>query len=86
VLGDGAERSEHGPFDRICLTAAPAEMPMELARQLKMGGRMVAPIGTHEQKLVVWDRTIEGFDKRDSIAVRFVPMTHNTTQTKEEKG
>jgi protein-L-isoaspartate(D-aspartate) O-methyltransferase len=74
--GDGfAGWREHGPYDRICLTAAPDVVPDAIPEQLKVGGRMVAPVGERHQRLVVWIRRENGFDRSTSIGVRFVPMT-----------
>ena len=74
--GDGfAGWREHGPYDRICLTAAPDFVPDAIPEQLKVGGRMVAPVGARHQRLVVWVRRENGFDRSTSIGVRFVPMT-----------
>jgi protein-L-isoaspartate(D-aspartate) O-methyltransferase len=45
LTGDGADGwPEFSPFDRILLTASPDHMPGQLADQLAVGGRMVAPV------------------------------------------
>ena len=77
LTGDGADGwPEFSPFDRILLTASPDHMPGQLADQLAVGGRMVAPVkAVSGQRLVVWDRLEKGFTEQNSIAVRFVPMT-----------
>ena len=74
--GDGAKGWPEGaPFDRVILTCAPAEIPATLLNQLKTGGIMVAPEGRdREQSLVVIRRTEEGFDRRELLPVRFVPL------------
>ncbi len=67
---------EQAPFDGILLTAAPEEVPEELFEQVRVGGRIVAPLG-HEggrQELVVLDRTTDGFDRRVLDYVAFVPL------------
>ena len=52
---------EEAPFDGIMLTAAPDEMPTPLVDQLKVGGRIVAPIGEFpNQILYVIHKTEEG--------------------------
>ena len=85
--GDGAAGwSKHAPFDRICVTAAPARIPEALGKQLRVGGRMVSPLGVLEQRLVVWDRTSRGFEKLENIAVRFVPMVDSNSQITGEIG
>ena len=76
--GDGyAGWPEHAPFDRIILTAAPAEIPGELVKQLAAGGRLVAPVGptSRSQSLVVLTKDADGrVRRRRSLGVRFVPM------------
>jgi protein-L-isoaspartate(D-aspartate) O-methyltransferase len=68
---------EEAPFDRIILTAAPPNIPEALIRQLKAGGKLVAPVGESPfgQELVVVDKTADGkLRRRSIIPVRFVPM------------
>jgi protein-L-isoaspartate(D-aspartate) O-methyltransferase len=77
-VGDGYEGwPEHAPFDAIVLTAAPTHVPKPLLDQLKLGGRLVAPVGGdgHEQKLLVMTRTEQGLSTEVAAYVRFVPMT-----------
>ena len=51
-LGDGYEGwSEHAPFDAIIVTAAPDKIPRALINQLKLGGKMVVPVGAYSQEL-----------------------------------
>ena len=75
-FGDGAKGWPEGaPFDRVILTCAPPEIPATLLNQLKAGGIMVAPEGRdREQSLVVIRRTEEGFERRELLPVRFVPL------------
>jgi len=76
--GDGYKGwPEKAPFDAIIVTAAPPEIPMELAEQLEIGGRMVVPVGSFFQELYLITRTDAGFDKRALLPVRFVPMVHS---------
>ncbi|HET8704880.1 MAG TPA: protein-L-isoaspartate(D-aspartate) O-methyltransferase [Pseudomonadales bacterium] len=63
-----------GPFDGIMVTAAPAEIPLELQDQLAVGGRMVIPVGEQAQELRVITRTPTGFSAKVIEAVRFVPL------------
>ncbi|MBI5281791.1 MAG: protein-L-isoaspartate(D-aspartate) O-methyltransferase [Candidatus Solibacter usitatus] len=66
---------EEAPFDRIILTAAPPEIPQELIRQLKNGGRLIAPVGRQWQDLVVIDKDAAGkVSERVQYPVVFVPM------------
>ena len=75
-FGDGAKGWPEGaPFDRVILTCAPPEIPATLLNQLKTGGIMVAPEGRdREQSLVVIRRMEVGFERRELLPVRFVPL------------
>ncbi len=78
--GDGyAGWPEHAPFDRIMVTAAPAEIPKPLIDQLAPRGRLVIPVGEQgrTQWLTVVDRTAQGVTERRTIPVRFVPFTRS---------
>jgi protein-L-isoaspartate(D-aspartate) O-methyltransferase len=75
-VGDGYMGwPEHSPFDRIIVTAAPEFIPRPLIEQLKEGGRMIIPVGTLNQELIVLEKTKSGITQRSTIPVRFVPMT-----------
>jgi protein-L-isoaspartate(D-aspartate) O-methyltransferase len=68
---------EEAPFDGIITTAAAPNIPKKLTDQLKIGGRMVIPVGpaNSTQILYIIQRTESGLDIVPNIAVRFVPMT-----------
>lgn len=75
-VGDGyAGWPEHAPYDAIVVTAAPPEIPRPLIEQLRIGGRLVIPVGRRRQELRVLTRLEDGIDDRGVFAVRFVPMT-----------
>lgn len=75
--GDGYKGwAEHAPFDCIIITAAPEEIPQELVNQLKVGGRMVLPVGKWSQDLILITKDATGIKKESIIPVRFVPMVH----------
>ncbi|HEX6850555.1 MAG TPA: protein-L-isoaspartate(D-aspartate) O-methyltransferase [Candidatus Polarisedimenticolaceae bacterium] len=75
-IGDGYDGwPEAAPFHAIVVTAAPDTIPKPLLEQLKVGGRLVIPVGVADQELVVVTRTAEGFRRESVIPVRFVPMT-----------
>lgn len=66
---------EAAPYDGIMVTAAPEGVPLELVRQLRIGGCMVIPVGTRElQGLVRIIRTAEGYEKEVLEQVAFVPL------------
>lgn len=76
-IGDGYEGwRARAPYDAIILTAAPPrEIPRPLLDQLKVGGRLVAPVGRLEQQLIRVTRTHTGYEREVIADVRFVPMT-----------
>ena len=78
-VGDGRRGwAEAAPFDRIIVTAAPAEIPEPLRAQLAPGGRLVIPVGgdPEVQTLKVLRRGADGAEEvSDLLAVRFVPLT-----------
>ena len=76
-IGNGYEGwPEEAPFDVIELTAAPAKIPETLKKQLKIGGRLLSPVGVNSQKLVLIERTGEDeYREQNLIMVSFVPMT-----------
>jgi protein-L-isoaspartate(D-aspartate) O-methyltransferase len=76
-VGDGYKGwPEEAPFDAILLTAAPPSIPEPLLAQLKPGGRMVLPVGTVAQELLVLTKRSDGtVETRNVLPVRFVPMT-----------
>ena len=74
--GNGYEGwTEHAPFDAIVVTAAPDEVPKALVEQLAVRGKMVIPVGTSFQQMVVITKTETGVVERRTIPVVFVPMT-----------
>lgn len=75
--GDGYSGwKEVAPFDAVILTAAPPAIPKPLKDQLKVGGRLLAPVGRLDQKLVLLSKTgDDSFEEKTLLPVRFVPMT-----------
>src|SRR5687767_5584749 len=65
---------EAAPFDGVIVTAAPDHIPDPLVEQLKIGGRLVVPVGRGEQDLLVLTRTADGLKEEERLAVRFVPL------------
>lgn len=84
--GDGYQGwPEAVPFDSILVTAAPDHVPPRLVEQLKLGGRMLIPVGEQswggqELKLIV--KTEGGYEEQDLMGVRFVPMTGEAQKKK----
>ncbi len=74
--GDGFRGwPEYAPFDAILVTAAPEKIPEPLIEQLKVGGKLVIPVGSVYQELKRVTKTEEEVLTEDIIPVRFVPMT-----------
>lgn len=67
---------QQAPFDAMIVTAAPERVPTRLFKQLKIGGRMIVPVGPERQDQQLWElvRTEEGFERHDLGTVKFVPM------------
>lgn len=73
--GDGYKGwPEHAPFDAVIVTCAPNEIPEALTSQLKDGGRMILPVGSGIQQLVILVNEGGKFREIPDIYVRFVPM------------
>lgn len=75
--GDGYKGlPSFAPFDKILITAATPDLPIELLHQLKEGGMLVAPIGPPEVQVMT--RIVKTgphhFEKTEFEKFRFVPM------------
>ena len=76
ICGDGYHGiPKEAPFDGIMVTAAAPRIPETLLQQLKVGARLVIPVGEAYQELIVLTKTDKGVEREDIIPVRFVPMT-----------
>ena len=68
------------PFDKILVSAAAAEAPEELLKQLTIGGRLVLPIGEQgqTQAIAIIDKIADGkFKKTEYPGFVFVPLIKN---------
>ncbi len=65
---------ENAPFDGIIVTCAPDEVPPLLLEQLAIGGRMVIPVGSYYQELLLITKDSSGTSGKSIIPVKFVPM------------
>ncbi len=78
-IGDGyLGWPEHAPFDAIVVTAAPDAVPPPLIEQLKVGGKLVVPVGPQwrGQSLQVLEKQADGdISTTEVLPVRFVPFT-----------
>lgn len=79
IFGDGYKGlPENAPFDRIIVTAGAPEVPKALLSQLKIGGRLVIPIGFEDQIMTLYVRSSEKeFNKTEYGSFRFVPLLEN---------
>jgi protein-L-isoaspartate(D-aspartate) O-methyltransferase len=74
--GDGYQGwAENAPYDAILVTAAPDHIPEPLVQQLATNGRMVIPVGTRFQEMMLITKTQQGVLKETTIPVQFVPLT-----------
>jgi len=79
IFGDGYIGLEaEAPFDGIVVTAGAPYVPKPLLAQLKIGGKLVIPVGETSQIMTVFTRTSKtAFDKQTFGEFRFVPLLEN---------
>ncbi len=76
LFGDGYKGlKEHAPYDKILVTAGAPFVPKALLGQLKIGGKLVIPVGEETQFMHVYIRTdVKKFQKQELGECKFVPM------------
>jgi protein-L-isoaspartate(D-aspartate) O-methyltransferase len=75
VAGDELGWPENAPYDAIIVTAGAPSLPDSLVEQLKVGGRMVIPVGSRwEQDLLKITRGQSGNNVENLGGCRFVPL------------
>lgn len=76
IFGDGYKGlPEEAPFDGIIVTAGAPFVPNPLLAQLKIGGKLVIPVGDVEQIMTLFVRKSEKeFEKKELGSFRFVPL------------
>ncbi|WP_209399999.1 protein-L-isoaspartate(D-aspartate) O-methyltransferase [Pseudozobellia sp. WGM2] len=79
IFGDGYKGlPPDAPFDSIVVTAGAPEVPKPLMAQLKIGGRLVIPVGVNDQVMTLFIRKSEKeFEKKEFGSFRFVPLLEN---------
>ena len=79
IFGDGYIGLEtEAPFDGIVVTAGAPFVPKPLLAQLKIGGKLVIPVGDESQIMTVYTRTSQTvFNKETFGEFRFVPLLEN---------
>lgn len=70
------------PYDAIHVGAAAPDTPHELIRQLKVGGRLVAPVGNKfDQEMITYDKKAdETYVEQRHMGVIYVPLTDEKAQ------
>jgi protein-L-isoaspartate(D-aspartate) O-methyltransferase len=79
--GDGYEgKPQYGPFDGIIITAATSEVPEKLPGQLKIGGRLVVPLGTSNSQVMtlVIRKSENEYEYSSHGSFVFVPLLKGT--------
>lgn len=75
VTADGSQGyPRSAPYDRILVSAAADELPSALLEQLTEQGRLVAPVGSGYQDIVLVERTPQGFKQKRYPGFAFVPL------------
>jgi len=88
-VGDGYQGwPEEAPFDAIIVTASSEHVPQPLLDQLAVGGRLILPVGKafqELQELVLYRRTIDGYERTRLSLVRFVPLIRKDQSTQPDE-
>jgi protein-L-isoaspartate(D-aspartate) O-methyltransferase len=79
IFGDGYKGlPDEAPFDRIIVTAGAPFVPKPLLSQLKIGGRLVIPVGDMDQIMTLYIRKgTKEFEKHELGNFKFVPLLEN---------
>jgi protein-L-isoaspartate(D-aspartate) O-methyltransferase len=74
IVGDGScGLPEYAPYDRISVACAAPDVPEPLKEQLKKGGKLVVPVGSQYQELLLVTKK-NGFEIKRCGGVIFVPL------------
>jgi protein-L-isoaspartate(D-aspartate) O-methyltransferase len=75
-IGDGSVGwVNHAPYDRIIATAGSPGVPQNLVKQLSIGGKLIIPVGNkQQQRLVIAERTTDGYKATEVDSRNFVPL------------
>src|SRR5690606_13705704 len=88
LVGDGTIGwSRYAPYDAILVAAAAPEVPLPLVGQLKIGGRMLVPVGTlAAQRLLLVTKTDTDFEVEEVRECTFVPLLGRFGWSDRERG
>lgn len=81
--GDGRKGyALEAPYDAIHVGAAASDTPHELIHQLKVGGRLVSPVGNgFDQEMITYDKKADGtYEEQRHMNVIYVPLTDEKAQ------
>lgn len=80
--------SAHAPYDGILVAAGGPDVPEPLLAQLRLGGKLVIPIGAtrESQRLVRVIKTDKGYKREDHGACAFVPLIGHYGWSQENRG
>ena len=78
--GDGLDGwASEAPFDLILGAAAPERLPTQLLEQLAPGGRLILPVGSERQQLIMVTAIADGYVEEVIEEVNFVPMVRGVS-------
>ena len=84
IFSDGfVGMPDFAPFDKILVTCGAEKLPIQLLRQLKVGGIMVIPLGNNseEQVLTRFIKISENKVEKEEFGLyKFVPMLNDTNE------
>jgi protein-L-isoaspartate(D-aspartate) O-methyltransferase len=80
--------SEQAPFDAVIVTCAANHIPPPLIEQLRVGGRLIIPLGStsYWQTLTLIEKSMDELDVRHLGGVLFVPMIGQIRKSKQNDG
>ncbi len=79
LIGDGHDGYEkEAPYDKILVTAACQSVPLKLVKQLKNNGKMLIPVGSFFQNLLLIEKSGKRIKSTPVLPVMFVPLVRKS--------